>query len=480
MTLYKQDNVPTDSELKSHLCVIGSGVVGLSVALEFAKKNPQKRVIVLESGYDKPGESQQATGGEIVGNDVYPLEGARIRAYGGTQWVWGGHSRPFDPIDFEKRDWVANSGWPIGYEEFAKYLEPATLMMDMDDPNWDNVHPKLNYKKLSNQEIFEHCQYKYSPQIVSTQPVDTGHFGQSHREELENQPNLDIYLDQTVIELSFTDEKSRVSSVVTRTLEGKRNTITADRFVLAAGGIENGRLMKFWFSQESSPTLPCDSVIGKYFMEHPVGDISHMFISPFQVKSYRHYAGFRYGSAVLQARLMITAEAQRKYQVNNQTFSLNKRAKKRAPEVPEGQALKAIVVAEQEPRLANKVELGTEKDIYGIPETVLHWSFSEQDYKSINFAAEQFPKFAGINNFGRARELIRKVGRNILGGHHHMGATRMASTAKEGVVDKNCKVFGLDNFYIAGGSVFSTGGSGNPTLNMVVFGQRLVDHLTQG
>jgi len=42
------------------------------------------------------------------------------------------------------------------------------------------------------------------------------------------------------------------------------------------------------------------------------------------------------------------------------------------------------------------------------------------------------------------------------GGWHNMGTTRMAANAKEGVVDANCKVFGLANLYMAGSSCFTT------------------------
>ncbi|HEX7007630.1 MAG TPA: GMC family oxidoreductase, partial [Alphaproteobacteria bacterium] len=62
-------------------------------------------------------------------------------------------------------------------------------------------------------------------------------------------------------------------------------------------------------------------------------------------------------------------------------------------------------------------------------------------------------------------------------GWHHMGTTRMASTATEGVVDENCRVFGVNNLYIAGSSVFSTGGHANPTLTIVQLTLRLGEHL---
>ncbi len=62
---------------------------------------------------------------------------------------------------------------------------------------------------------------------------------------------------------------------------------------------------------------------------------------------------------------------------------------------------------------------------------------------------------------------------------HHMGGTRMAATSAEGVVDANCKVFGMDNLYIGGSSVFTTGGHANPTYTIVQLALRLGDHLAQ-
>ena len=48
----------------------------------------------------------------------------------------------------------------------------------------------------------------------------------------------------------------------------------------------------------------------------------------------------------------------------------------------------------------------------------------------------------------------------------------------EGVVDGNCLVYGTDNLYVAGSSVFPTGSAANPTFMIVTLAHRLVDHLS--
>ena len=68
---------------------------------------------------------------------------------------------------------------------------------------------------------------------------------------------------------------------------------------------------------------------------------------------------------------------------------------------------------------------------------------------------------------------------NSRGGQHHMGGTRMHKNSTYGVVDSNCKVFGIQNLYIAGSSIFTTGGHNNPTLPIVQFSLRLADHLSK-
>ena len=62
-------------------------------------------------------------------------------------------------------------------------------------------------------------------------------------------------------------------------------------------------------------------------------------------------------------------------------------------------------------------------------------------------------------------------------GFHHMGGTRMSETHATGVVDKNCKVFGMDNPYVGGSSVFATGSHASPTYTIAKLALRLGDHL---
>ena len=69
------------------------------------------------------------------------------------------------------------------------------------------------------------------------------------------------------------------------------------------------------------------------------------------------------------------------------------------------------------------------------------------------------------------------VRRSEAGGPHHLCTTRMSNDPRTGVVDADCKVFGIGNLYVAGSSVFATAGHCNPTLTIVQLALRLADHL---
>jgi choline dehydrogenase-like flavoprotein len=53
----------------------------------------------------------------------------------------------------------------------------------------------------------------------------------------------------------------------------------------------------------------------------------------------------------------------------------------------------------------------------------------------------------------------------------------MHCDATQGVVDPNSLVHGTSNLFVAGSSVFSSGGFANPMLTIVALAIRLADHL---
>jgi choline dehydrogenase-like flavoprotein len=68
---------------------------------------------------------------------------------------------------------------------------------------------------------------------------------------------------------------------------------------------------------------------------------------------------------------------------------------------------------------------------------------------------------------------------DLEGTWHHMGTTRMHDSPKHGVVDRNCKVHGMANLYVAGSSVFPTSGANFPTITLAALTFRLSEHIAK-
>jgi choline dehydrogenase-like flavoprotein len=100
-----------DSVLEADVCIIGSGAAGISLATEFL--DTPFRVMVLESGgLQHDPDTQNLYNAEIAGNPFVGALDGRARVYGGTTTRWGGQSLRLQPLDFERRPWIAHSGWP--------------------------------------------------------------------------------------------------------------------------------------------------------------------------------------------------------------------------------------------------------------------------------------------------------------------------------------------------------------------------------
>jgi len=92
---------------------------------------------------------------------------------------------------------------------------------------------------------------------------------------------------------------------------------------------------------------------------------------------------------------------------------------------------------------------------------------------------EAFARHFGASGIGRVRIRMKDPDASppTRGGDHHLGTTRMATDAADGVVNADCRTHGVANLYLAGSSVFATSGFANPTFTITALALRLADHL---
>ena len=113
----------------------------LGVVAEEPRRLVQRghEVCLLESGgLDFEQATQDLYRGANVGMPYYDLDQSRLRFFGGTVAIWGGRCALLDPIDFERREWVPHSGWPIGRADLDPYYRQANDQLELGEFNYED------------------------------------------------------------------------------------------------------------------------------------------------------------------------------------------------------------------------------------------------------------------------------------------------------------------------------------------------------
>jgi choline dehydrogenase-like flavoprotein len=218
------------------VCVVGSGAAGITLACEL--DGADFKVLLLEAGSLKPSAATQDyyRGGADAPHPE-PDQYRRV-VFGGTTRIWGGRCVPFDPIDFERRAYVAESGWPISYEEVARHYPRALEYCDagvFDFTASGSIdRARATIAGLEAGVIESDLIERYSL------PTD---FGKRYRSRITDSRNVTAVLGARCLRVVKAAGEDRIESVEVAGESGERRFIRAKIFVIASGGIESTRLL---------------------------------------------------------------------------------------------------------------------------------------------------------------------------------------------------------------------------------------------
>lgn len=134
------------------------------------------------------------------------------------------------------------------------------------------------------------------------------------------------------------------------------------------------------------------------------------------------------------------------------------------------------------PDRENRVALIGATDRHGVPKIHLTWRRHDRERETHRHALDLVRRAVEARSYGRTTVdpgvwEPERWDSSVITTWHHMGTTRMATSPSEGVVDADCRVFGTSNLYVAGSSVFATGGGVPPTFTVATLALRLAAHL---
>ena len=140
--------------------------------------------------------------------------------------------------------------------------------------------------------------------------------------------------------------------------------------------------------------------------------------------------------------------------------------------------LVVVNYCEQPPNPNSRVYLSDRRDALGMPRLVLDWVVGRQETDTLMRLHALLDSHLRNNGLGRLdHSSSESADLRYTDASHHLGTTRMSASPREGVVDEQCTVHGVENLFITGSGVFPTAGHANPTLTIVALAVRLAAHL---
>jgi choline dehydrogenase-like flavoprotein len=539
-------NLNSGETIVSDVCIVGAGPAGVTAAREFIGAGLQ--VSVLESGGDAHDfEVQRLSEGELSGHLYEPQESTHMRQIGGTanHYIlrmtdneFGYRYTPLDTIDFEYRDAIPHSGWPIKKTDLDPYYARVQSVCgighyDYSDAYW--ARDKFETIPLAEDKAYSSV-FMFGP---------TKKFSKEFPAQIAESTNVNLYAYATVVELICGEDGTTVESALVRMFDGKEVYFKAKHFIIAANALQTPRLLLNSKRHHPQGVGNQHDNVGRYFMDHhliPSGNfimhdpktmnkmgfydmqgidgcsvLGRINLSPTTMKK----EGLRNFSAMLFPMPWNSGDLDAMNSFNHlkvqlrwhwdrwpKDFSMHLmnifRGRNRlfralyenvrygvpfyvglgrggwsriANNEKKYDRLELLALVEVTPNPNNRVTVIAEKDALGCPKAKVHYMCSEDDIASVKRAQQILGEALTASGLGyyESPKVPAEVMKTLTGTHHMMGTTRMSEDPRHGVVDRDCCVHGMQNLFIAGSATFATGGYANPTLTNLALSIRVAD-----
>jgi choline dehydrogenase-like flavoprotein len=275
LTYIRAADVDRELEVYSDVTIVGAGPAGIATALELGRAG--LAVCLIESGKLRRDSTVQELG-ELHSFDSArhaPMNLCTSRQIGGATAIWGGRCVPYDPVDFDSRDYIPDSQWPVRYDHLTSYFQRASdyfftgdAKFDTNDIDW--ISAKTIVPDLRDDELRTSTLERWSL------PTD---FGKEYRDELRRLPNVRVFLLATCTKIETNAGGTEVVSVNVKSPNGTPIVFRAKQFVIACGGLETTRLLLASNDRVSAGLGNRSGLLGRYYMGHISGKISKIRFS---------------------------------------------------------------------------------------------------------------------------------------------------------------------------------------------------------
>lgn len=519
MLLNHCDGLPKLGNGCMRTVIIGGGTVGLYAAHELAKRGQE--VVVVESG-GQPLDNFAPESYASVGKPHVGIRLGRARSLGGASNLWGGQLVEFQPADFAGRDWIPDSKWPVSYQEISAYHQRT----------YENLG--ISREFLDDRQVFNHVggsipDFNGELEFFLTRWLKTPSFSVAYAEDIRSNGKINVLLNHTAVGFAGTD--GTITAIQIADHAGKIQLLKGSCFLLAAGTIEISRLM---LHAATTPGWDCpwrhNANVGAFFQDHLVGRVASLealdrrrFFDTFCTivwSGHKFQPKLRLSNDTLQSARIMNIQGMLSFEssisenlvylkqflkaaIYSRKFSglgdlfRNLRACRKhllplmwkyvvdnRVFVPSSSKITLIIQSEQTPLRDSRISIDPSvTDAAGLPKVILDWKVGFEELESIREftnRCDRALRASGLASLQIADDLTRLKPQflaTLRDNYHHVGGARMGETEKDGVVDRNLRVFGTSNLYVAGAATFRTASNANTTFTALTLVTRLVDHL---
>mgnify|MGYP001027964751 CR=1 FL=1 len=514
------------AELAAEVVVVGAGAAGITIALELARLG--REVLLIDGGRAAPDAEIQALHDlECVGRPMRPNYLPRLRQFGGTCNLWAGRAMRLTPEDLTPRPAVPEGGWPIAWEELEALYPEAERILGLPGPGAFTAEAWLRRASPAERALL--ASGRLVP-TVSLWAIRPRRFARDFAAEIRRSPRIRVLLGAQAIGLREAARGGRVEAVRLRTLEGRDLEARGRAFVLACGGLENARLLLLSTDRRPEGLGNAHGLVGRFFMDHPRAVWGRVELAPgtalrilrgrpvpggkvqlglaaaAAIRGERgllhhhltleseqsSYARERYDVAVQVAkRLLRHGHAGRRLDLRgvlagrtpdlvylltpkeilpHWAYRLLWSARERLPRRPRVERYVLVHFCEQPLDPESRVTLSDRRDALGVPRLRLDWRIQPEVVRGMEALAGLLGE--ELERTGVGRLLPAEGEPRFTDASHHMGTTRMGTDPRRSVVDPWGRVHETANLWIAGSSIFPSGGHANPTLTIVALALR--------
>jgi choline dehydrogenase-like flavoprotein len=298
------------ADYQADLCVIGAGPAGIAIAQAFLGTST---TICLIEGGGLTGEdrSQSLYDGASTGSTPFDAGTSRMRVFGGSCTLWGGGCIPLADSDLEARDWVPDSGWPLRYADLAPWYQKARDFCQIESGHEFGPGTFHGPTPRAPLDLDTEAMVNF---IFARSPIT---FGEAYRDTLAHAANITVLLHANVMELRATDNAGAVTDATIGSVDGRRGRVRARHYVLAAGGIENARILLLSDSVAPNGLGNDHDLVGRYFMDHPRGSIGSIRSAQPDRLTRPYERSVGKVRAPVASEIGLSLEAQRKHRILN-------------------------------------------------------------------------------------------------------------------------------------------------------------------